>query len=78
MNIINEFDTIAAISTPMGFGGVGVIRISGDKALEIIGKIFNGQKIENHRISHGWIVDGDVELDEVVVLYFKNPQSYTV
>ena len=77
MNIINEFDTIAAISTPMGCGGVGVIRISGDKALEIIGKIFNGQKIENHRISHGWIVDGDVELDEVVVLYFKNPQSYT-
>lgn len=77
MNIINEFDTIAAISTPMGFGGVGVIRISGDKALEIIGKIFKGQKIENHKISHGWIVDGDVELDEVIVLYFKNPQSYT-
>lgn len=77
MNIINEFDTITAISTPMGFGGVGVVRISGDKSLEIIGKIFKGQKIENHRVSHGWIIDGEKELDEVIVLYFKNPQSYT-
>ncbi len=77
MNIINEFDTIAAISTPMGFGGVGVVRISGDKALDIISKIFKGQKIENHRVSHGWIIDDEVELDEVIVLYFKNPQSYT-
>ena len=74
MNIINEFDTI---STPMGFGGVGVVRISGDKALDIISKIFKGQKIENHRVSHGWIIDDEVELDEVIVLYFKNPQSYT-
>ena len=48
MNIINEFDTIAAISTPMGFGGVGVIRISGDKALEIIGKIFKTFKLALH------------------------------
>lgn len=77
MNIINEFDTIAAISTPMGFGGVGVVRISGNKALDIISKIFKGQKIENHRVSHGWIIDDEVELDEVIVLYFKNPQSYT-
>ncbi len=77
MNIINEFDTIAAISTPMCFGGVGVVRISGDKALDIISKIFKGQKIENHRVSHGWIIDDEVELDEVIVLYFKNPQSYT-
>ncbi len=77
MNIINEFDTIAAISTPMGFGGVGVVRISGDKALDIISKIFKGQKLENHKVSHGWIMDGEVALDEVIVLYFKNPQSYT-
>lgn len=77
MNIINEFDTIAAISTPLGYGGVGVVRISGDKALDIISKIFKGQQIENHKISHGWIVDGEKELDEVIVLYFKNPQSYT-
>lgn len=77
MNIINEFDTIAAISTPLGYGGVGVVRISGDKVLDIISKIFKGQKIENHKISHGWIIDGEKELDEVIILYFKNPQSYT-
>ena len=39
MNIIDEFDTIAAIATPIGMGGVGVIRISGDKAFDIIEKI---------------------------------------
>ena len=77
MNIIQEFDTISAISTPLGYGGVGVVRISGDKSLEIIGKIFKGQKIENHRISHGFIKDGEKILDEVIVLYFQNPQSYT-
>ena len=38
MNINQEFDTIAAISTPLGMGGVGVIRISGDKAFDIIKK----------------------------------------
>ena len=77
MNIIQEFDTIAAISTPLGYGGVGVVRISGDKSLEIINKIFKGQKIENHKISHGFIKDGEKILDEVIVLYFQNPQSYT-
>ena len=40
MNILQEFDTIAAIATPIGTGGVGVIRISGDKSFEIIEKIF--------------------------------------
>ena len=40
MNIIEEFDTITAPATPLGMGGVGVIRISGDKAFEIINKIF--------------------------------------
>lgn len=77
MNIINEFDTITAIATPLGYGGVGIVRISGDKSLEIIERIFKGQKIENHKVSHGWIKDGDTLIDEVVVLYFKNPQSYT-
>ena len=43
MNILDEFDTIAAPATPMGTGGVGIIRISGDKAFEIINKIFRGK-----------------------------------
>ena len=41
MNILQEFDTIAAIATPLGTGGVGVIRISGEKSFEITDKIFS-------------------------------------
>ncbi len=77
MNIIQEFDTIAAIATPIGTGGVGVIRISGDKSFEIAGKIFKGKKLESGKISHGWIQDNGTKIDEVIVLAFKNPNSYT-
>lgn len=77
MNIIQEFDTIAAIATPIGTGGVGVIRISGDKSFEIINKIYSKHNLEAGRISHGWIIDGGKEIDEVIVLPFKNPNSYT-
>ncbi len=76
MNIIQEFDTITAISTPLGTGGVGVIRISGEKSFNITEKIFTG-KIVPRMICHGWIVDNDKKIDEVVVLPFKNPNSYT-
>ena len=77
MNIIQEFDTITAIATPIGTGGVGVIRISGDKSFEIIDKIYSKHNLEAGKISHGWIVDGDKKIDEVIVLPFKNPNSYT-
>ena len=76
MNIIQEFDTIAAISTPLGTGGVGVIRISGEKSFEITEQIFTG-KIVPKMICHGWIHDNNKKIDEVVVLPFKNPNSYT-
>ena len=59
MNIIQEFDTIAAIATPIGTGGVGVIRISGDKSFEIINKIYSRHNLEAGKISHGWIIDND-------------------
>lgn len=77
MNIIQEFDTIAAIATPLGTGGVGVIRISGDTAFDIIKKIFSKQNLEAGKIAHGWIVDSGKKIDEVIVLPFKNPHSYT-
>ncbi len=77
MNINQEFDTIAAISTPLGMGGVGVIRISGDKAFEIIEKIFTNPKFEPRKFNHGWIVEGDKKIDEVIVLPFFAPNSYT-
>lgn len=77
MNIIQEFDTITAIATPIGTGGVGVIRISGDKSFEIISKIFSKKNIQVGKILHGWILDNEKKLDEVIVLPFKKPNSYT-
>ena len=77
MNILQEFDTIAAIATPIGTGGVGVIRISGDKSFEISDKIYSKHNLEAGKISHGWILDGDKKIDEVLLLPFKNPHSYT-
>lgn len=77
MNIRDEFDTITAVATPHGTGGVGVIRISGDKAFEIIGKIFTNANFEPRKFNHGWIVDGERKLDEVIVLPFFAPNSYT-
>lgn len=76
MNINYEFETITAIATPLGMGGVGIVRISGDKAFEIAKKIFSGS-ITKGKICHGWIVDNDKKIDEVVVLPFKSPNSYT-
>ena len=77
MNILQEFDTITAIATPAGTGGVGVIRISGNNAFPIIRKIFNSKRIEAGKICHGDIVDNGRILDEVIILPFKAPHSYT-
>ena len=51
MNINQEFETITAIATPIGTGGVGVIRISGNKSFDMIGKIFTGSR-ESGKSSH--------------------------
>ncbi|GBF22960.1 tRNA modification GTPase [Candidatus Gastranaerophilus sp. (ex Termes propinquus)] len=72
----NSFDTICAIATPLSAGGVGIIRVSGEKSLEIVQKFFS-RKIVPNVINHGWIVNDGANIDEVVVLYFKNPKSFT-
>lgn len=77
MNINYEFETIAAIATPLGMGGVGIVRVSGEKAFDIVQKIFKGGEIKPGRICHGWIFDESRKIDEVIVLPFKNPNSYT-
>ena len=77
MNITQEFDTIAAISTPLGMGGVGVIRISGDNAFDIIKKIYSKNNLKPNTISHGWILEQNTKIDEVLVLPFFAPNSYT-
>ena len=77
VNIIEEFDTIAAISTPLGTGGVGVVRISGDKSFEIALKITNKKDLPAGKICHGWVIDDNKKIDEVIILPFKSPNSYT-
>ena len=77
-------DTIAAIATPGSGSGIGVIRISGENAIEVADKIFQ-PKNKNKRlpeqptytIHYGNIVDGDELLDEVIVLLMRGPHSYT-
>lgn len=76
-------NTIVAISTPMGNGGIGIIRISGDDTFSIINKIFipknKNSKIEGFKIKYGNIINpkNNELIDEVLVSYFKNPKSYT-
>lgn len=77
MNIINEFDTIAAISTPLGVGGVGVIRISGEKSFDIAKNISNCKDFPVGKICHCWIQNVQKKIDEVIILPFKTPNSYT-
>ena len=78
-------DTIAAISTAPGIGGIGIIRLSGKECFLILDKIFkakNPEKINNikgYSMKYGKIVDPKNEeiIDEVLVSYFKEPNSYT-
>jgi len=72
----NNFDTICAIITPLATGAVGIIRLSGDKSFEIASQIFD-KKIKPKMINYGHIIDGDCVLDEVIVLPFAAPHSYT-
>lgn len=74
--------TITAIATPVGVGGIAVIRISGDEAISITDKIFISKtKIsdaESHTVHYGHIVDKDNEIiDEVLVTVMRAPRSYT-
>lgn len=77
-------DTIAAITTPLGTGGVGVVRISGEMSFDIAKKIFSSSVNQNiipefkaNRIYHGWIKDNNSPIDEVIILVFKAPKSFT-
>ena len=80
-------ETIAAISTATGNGGIGIIRMSGDNCFNILEKIFKTSnnkkieinKVEGYTIKYGYIINsttGEV-IDEVLVSFFKNPKSYT-
>lgn len=78
-------DTIAAISTPVGEGGIGIVRMSGKDSLSIIEKVFKSYKGKNvkdmksYTMMYGFIIDPntDEKIDEVIISYMKAPNTYT-
>ncbi|MBN2395394.1 MAG: tRNA uridine-5-carboxymethylaminomethyl(34) synthesis GTPase MnmE, partial [Candidatus Atribacteria bacterium] len=83
-----EIDTIAAISTPMGIGGIGIVRISGPRSLNIASEIFRYKgkqrkkpnEFHSHRLYYGIIVQPKKEeiIDEVLLSVMLKPRSYTM
>lgn len=82
VQFLTQYDTIAAIATPIGEGGISIIRVSGENALEIVNKIFRGanlNKVASHTIHYGHIIDyanKDV-VDEVLVTVMLAPKTFT-
>ncbi|QTD39405.1 tRNA uridine-5-carboxymethylaminomethyl(34) synthesis GTPase MnmE [Polaribacter batillariae] len=81
---MTQQDTIIALATPSGVGAISVIRLSGEKSIEIVDAYFRsikkGKSLKNqktHTIHLGHIINNDVIIDEVLVSIFKNPNSYT-
>ena len=83
MEIMEYTDTIAAIATAMGNSGIGIVRISGENAVEVAEKVFRepGKKklseAESHTIHYGYVYDGDEAVDEVLLMLMRGPRSYT-
>lgn len=81
---MKDFDTIGAISTSIGEGGIAIVRISGDKAKDVVDKIFqakNGKSIKDmksYTMRYGYIIDeNNNHIDEVIVSFMRGPRSFT-
>lgn len=77
-------DTIAAIATAMSTSGIGIVRISGEDAREIVSRIYRSRsgkkdirKVKSHTIHYGFVCDGEETIDEVLVMVMDGPSSYT-
>lgn len=73
-------DTICALATANGIGAIGIIRISGDDAISVSAKIFEGknlEKVQSHTVHYGFIKDDDEVIDEVMISVFKAPKTFT-
>jgi len=78
-------ETIAAISTAYGLSGIGIIRISGEQAVNIADKIFkskngkNLKRLDERKLNYGWIINpsNEEKVDEVLTVYMKKPYTYT-
>src|SRR3989339_1442134 len=81
MKHLND-DTIAAIATPMGMGGVGIVRISGHQAKCILSKLFQPPSnlvTQSHQMLHGFIINpiSNQHIDEVMACFMQSPKSFT-
>ena len=74
-------DTIAAIATAPGAAGLAVVRLSGRDALAVADRVFRGrsslESVASHTLHHGWVMDGENRVDEIIAAVFRAPHSYT-
>jgi tRNA modification GTPase len=85
VNLMNLDDTIVAISTAIGEGGIGIVRITGEDSLDILNKVFSNIKdrdtmdMKSFTMRYGYIFDNETneKIDEVIVSYMKAPNTYT-
>lgn len=82
--MVNTFmgwdDTIVALATPPGVGAISVIRLSGEKSIDIVNALFRNKDLslqKSHTLHVGILENGDEQLDEVVVALYQSPRSYT-
>ncbi len=81
--IFSYDDTIAAIATPLGPGGIGIVRVSGPSATQIYHRIFRQahptRRVTSHRLTYGWVFDPSTgkDVDEAMAVLMKSPASYT-
>lgn len=73
-------DTICALATANGIGAIGIIRVSGDDAISIVQKSFQGRDLtqqKSHTVHYGYFVDGNEVIDEIMASVFLAPKSFT-
>ncbi|WP_396022409.1 tRNA uridine-5-carboxymethylaminomethyl(34) synthesis GTPase MnmE [Bombilactobacillus folatiphilus] len=82
MSHVTEFDTIAAISTPIGEGAISIVRLSGEQALTLANRVTTGvdlTQVASHTIHYGHVIDPQTKqvLDEVMISVMKAPKTFT-
>jgi len=73
-------DTIVALATPPGIGAIGVIRLSGERSIQIVNELFPSKDLRkqpSHTLHVGLLKEEEKLLDEVVISVYRNPTSYT-
>ena len=73
-------DTVAAQATPVGEGGIAIVRMTGAQSERILSRVFSpksGRPVENRRLTFGHILDGQEHIDEAMAVLMRAPHSYT-